>query len=125
MGSVWWCRKREYVNMKSSRERIRLFRTAVAEINGGTERRMREIPNSLEDSPFVLRPGLDVNFATSTIFTANVCPVCLWMHFLTTLNGPLKWNIIYGLNTCKLTITGIFLNRKFLFWICCFSLFQT
>lgn len=41
-------------------------------------------------SPAVLRPGLEVNFATSTIFTAKVCPVWRWMHFRTTLNGPLQ-----------------------------------
>lgn len=41
-------------------------------------------------SPAVLSPGLEVNFATSTIFTAKICPVWRWMHFRTTLNGPLQ-----------------------------------
>lgn len=40
--------------------------------------------------PSVLRPGLEVNLATSTIFTANCWPVSLLMHLLTTLNGPLE-----------------------------------
>lgn len=40
--------------------------------------------------PSVLSPGLEVNWATSTIFTANCCPVSLLMHLLTTLKGPLK-----------------------------------
>ena len=44
--------------------------------------------------PSVLRPGLEVNLATSTIFTANCCLVSLWIHRLTTLNGPLQQNHI-------------------------------
>lgn len=40
--------------------------------------------------PSVLNPGLEVNFATSTIFTANCCPVSLLIHRRTTLKGPLK-----------------------------------
>ena len=44
----------------------------------------------LRNPPSVLRPGLDVNLATSTIFTANCFPVSLWRHLLTRLNGPLK-----------------------------------
>lgn len=39
--------------------------------------------------PSVLSPGLEVNWATSTILTANCCPVSLLMHLLTTLKGPL------------------------------------
>lgn len=38
----------------------------------------------------MLNPGLEVNFATSTIFTANCCPVSLLMHRRTTLKGPLQ-----------------------------------
>lgn len=41
-------------------------------------------------SPSVLRPGLEVKLATSTIFTANCWPVSLLMQRLTTLKGPLK-----------------------------------
>lgn len=40
--------------------------------------------------PSVLSPGLEVNWATSTILTANCCPVSLLMHLLTTLKGPLN-----------------------------------
>ena len=40
--------------------------------------------------PSVLSPGLDVNLATSTIFTANCWPVSLCKHLFTTLYGPLK-----------------------------------
>lgn len=40
-------------------------------------------------SPSVLSPGLEVNWATSTILTANCCPVSLLMHRRTTLKGPL------------------------------------
>lgn len=40
--------------------------------------------------PSVLKPGLEVNFATSTILTANCCPVSLLIHRRTTLNGPLE-----------------------------------
>ena len=88
-----WCTirtcKREYVNMKSCAENTfvpRTRRRKLMAVHEGVRARF----DSPEDLPFVLRPGLDVNFATSTIFTANVCPVWRWMHFLTTLNGPLK-----------------------------------
>lgn len=40
--------------------------------------------------PAVLNPGLDVNFATSTIFTANCWFVSLWMHRRTMEKGPLR-----------------------------------
>jgi hypothetical protein len=40
--------------------------------------------------PSVLSPGLDVNLATSTIFTANCWFVSLCKHLFTTLYGPLK-----------------------------------
>ena len=40
--------------------------------------------------PSVLSPGLDVNLATSTIFTANCWLVSLCKHLFTTLYGPLK-----------------------------------
>lgn len=40
--------------------------------------------------PSVLSPGLEVNWATSTILTANCWPVSLLMHRLTTLKGPLE-----------------------------------
>lgn len=40
--------------------------------------------------PSVLSPGLEVNWATSTILTANCCPVSLLIHLLTTLKGPLN-----------------------------------
>ena len=40
--------------------------------------------------PSVLSPGLEVNSATSTIFTANCWPVSRFMHLLTTLKGPLQ-----------------------------------
>lgn len=42
--------------------------------------------------PSVLSPGLEVNWATSTILTANCWPVSLLMHRLTTLKGPLENN---------------------------------
>lgn len=45
------------------------------------------LPRSL---PSVLSPGLDVKLATSTILTANCCPVSLLMQRLTTLKGPLQ-----------------------------------
>lgn len=41
-------------------------------------------------SPSVLRPGLEVKLATSTIFTANCWPVSLLMQRRTTLKGPLQ-----------------------------------
>lgn len=41
-------------------------------------------------SPSVLRPGLEVKLATSTIFTANCWPVSLLIQRLTTLKGPLQ-----------------------------------
>ena len=41
-----------------------------------------------------LRPGLAVNFATSTIFTANSSPVCRWKHLRTRENGPFPKNTI-------------------------------
>lgn len=88
-GTIRTC-KREYVNMKSCAENMHVCSSnEAAEINGGARGRARAF-RFPEDLPFVLRPGLDVNFATSTIFTANVCPVWRWMHFLTTLNGPLE-----------------------------------
>lgn len=40
--------------------------------------------------PAVLKPGLAVNLATSTIFTANCWLDSRWMHLLTIENGPLK-----------------------------------
>ena len=42
-----------------------------------------------------LRPGLAVNFATSTIFTANSSPVCRWKHLRTRENGPFPKNTIW------------------------------
>ena len=42
--------------------------------------------------PLMESPGADVNFATSTILTANCCPVSRWMHRRTKLNGPLEKN---------------------------------
>ena len=42
--------------------------------------------------PSVDKPGLEVNFATSTILTANCWLVVLWIHLRTMLNGPLKHN---------------------------------
>lgn len=47
-------------------------------------------PSASSTSPSVLRPGLEVKLATSTIFTANCWPVSLLMQRLTTLKGPLK-----------------------------------
>lgn len=40
--------------------------------------------------PVVLRPGVAVNRATSTIFTANGWPDSRWMQRRTIENGPLK-----------------------------------
>lgn len=40
--------------------------------------------------PAVLRPGLAVNLATSTIFTANCCFDSRCMHRRTIENGPLQ-----------------------------------
>ena len=45
--------------------------------------------------PSVDKPGLEVNFATSTILTANCWLVVLWIHLRTMLNGPLKYNKKY------------------------------
>ena len=42
--------------------------------------------------PSVDKPGLEVNFATSTILTANCWLVVLWIHLRTMLNGPLEYN---------------------------------
>lgn len=50
----------------------------------------RELNTQLYNLPEVLSPGLAVNFATSTILTANVWFDFLWMHRLTIENGPLK-----------------------------------
>ena len=40
--------------------------------------------------PSVLSPGLEVNLATSTILTANCCPLPRCIHRFTILNGPLQ-----------------------------------
>lgn len=40
--------------------------------------------------PAVLKPGVAVNRATSTIFTANGCPDSRCIHRRTIENGPLK-----------------------------------
>lgn len=40
--------------------------------------------------PAVLKPGVAVNRATSTIFTANGCADSRWIHRRTIENGPLK-----------------------------------
>ena len=42
-------------------------------------------------APSVVRPGLDVKRATSTILTANSCAVSRWIQRCTMLNGPLKF----------------------------------
>ncbi len=49
--------------------------------------------------PSVVSPGLLEYLATSTILTANWCPVCLWTHFRTKLCGPLRTKIVVSVTT--------------------------
>ena len=49
-----------------------------------------ETMSSKWNLPSVLSPGLEVNLATSTILTANCCPLPRCIHRFTILNGPLQ-----------------------------------
>lgn len=101
----------------------KLMNPGVFMSNWKLQRASGRLESGCDLLPSVLSPGLDVNWATSTILTANCCPVSLLMHLLTTLKGPLS-------NTDEekhLILITFIININLSLWqsICCAGIFST